>query len=157
MLAHLSVLSNTGRVIGTVSFFLMTSSLVRIFIRIVSLYGYRSFVFRCLTDGEGVAYGGLPFPGTGCPAPDFGNICLVWNYWYMGYCFCISPPPCDVSVHVLSFWKNGFDELPWISFLSDLHIEISIVSGVFQALQLALLAVFGTVDEPLTSLVVVHF
>ena len=29
--------------------------------------------------GEGVAYGGLPFPGTGCPVPDVGNIYLVWN------------------------------------------------------------------------------
>ena len=29
--------------------------------------------------GEGMAYGGLPFPGTGCPVPDVGNIYLVWS------------------------------------------------------------------------------
>ena len=28
-------------------------------------------VFKCLTDGGGVAYGGLPFPGNGCSVPDF--------------------------------------------------------------------------------------
>ena len=24
-------------------------------------------------------YGDLPFPGTGCPIPDVGNINLIWN------------------------------------------------------------------------------
>ena len=37
------------------------------------------FVYRFLIDGEVVAYGGLPFPGTGCPVPDVGNIHIVWN------------------------------------------------------------------------------
>ena len=32
----------------------------------------------------GKAYGGLPFPGTGCPAREVGNIYLVWNDWNMG-------------------------------------------------------------------------
>ena len=29
--------------------------------------------------GDGMAYGALPFPGTGCPVPDVGNIYLIWN------------------------------------------------------------------------------
>ena len=29
--------------------------------------------------GEGVAYGGLPFSGTGCPVPGVDNIYLVRN------------------------------------------------------------------------------
>ena len=28
---------------------------------------------------EGMAYGGLPFPDTGCPVPGVGNIYLVWH------------------------------------------------------------------------------
>ena len=60
-------------------------------------------VFRCLTDGGGISYGGLSFPGTGCLALDVGNIYfLVRND--MGHCFCIYPPPDDVSVHELFFF-----------------------------------------------------
>ena len=29
--------------------------------------------------GKGVAYGSMPFPGTGCPVPDVANIYLIWN------------------------------------------------------------------------------
>ena len=29
--------------------------------------------------GKGMAYGGLPFLGTGCPVPDVANIYLIWN------------------------------------------------------------------------------
>ena len=35
-----------------------------------------SFVFRCPTDREGVAYVGLPFPDTSGPVPDVGNTYL---------------------------------------------------------------------------------
>ena len=35
-------------------------------------------LFRCLTDGKEMGYAGLPFPGTGYPVPDIGNI----HYWY---------------------------------------------------------------------------
>ena len=28
---------------------------------------------------KGMAYGGLPFPGTGCPVLDVVNIYLIWN------------------------------------------------------------------------------
>ena len=31
--------------------------------------------------GKGMAYGGLPFPGTGCPVPGVANICLMPNIW----------------------------------------------------------------------------
>ena len=37
--------------------------------------------------GKGMAYGGLPFPGTGCPVPDVANTYLIWNVWCMVYCF----------------------------------------------------------------------
>ena len=38
------------------------------------------YVYRILLMGEGIAYGGLPFPGTGCPVPDTDYINLVLNY-----------------------------------------------------------------------------
>ena len=43
----------------------------------------------CLLMGEGIACGGLPFPGTGCPIPDVDNLCLscidfyVWDAVYI--------------------------------------------------------------------------
>ena len=37
----------------------------------------------CLLMGEGMAYGGLPFPGTGCPIPDVDNICLLCIDFYV--------------------------------------------------------------------------
>ena len=40
-------------------------------------------VLFVLTDGERdglwMAYGGLPFSGTGCPVPDVANIYFIWN------------------------------------------------------------------------------
>ena len=63
------------------------------------------FTFKSLIDGvchlfylywlmgKGVAYGGLPFPGTGCPVPDVANTYLIWNVWCMVYCFYNCPPP----------------------------------------------------------------
>ena len=38
----------------------------------------------CLLMGEGMACGGLPFPGTGCPILDVDNLGLLWidfNVW----------------------------------------------------------------------------
>ena len=32
--------------------------------------------------GEGMAYGGLPFPDNVCPVPVFGRKYSVWNYLY---------------------------------------------------------------------------
>ena len=66
-----------------------------------------SFVFRCLIYGEGMAYGGLLFLGTGCPVPD---VAIYWyeeiNVWDITlYCFCIYSFPYDASVHGISFWK----------------------------------------------------
>ena len=66
-----------------------------------------------LLMGEGKACGGLPFLGTGCPVPDVGNIYLIWNDWYMGYCSCTYLPPslgCKKNNK-----KNGLDNLPWTS------------------------------------------
>ena len=36
-------------------------------------------LYNALLMVEGVAYGGLPLPDTGCPVPDVGYIYLVWN------------------------------------------------------------------------------
>ena len=65
----------------TMCFFLMTSGFVKILTRIVQSYifhylfdGRMCFVFRCLTDGRGMAYGGQSFPATGFPVMDVGNI-----------------------------------------------------------------------------------
>ena len=33
--------------------------------------------------GEGMACGGLPFPGTGCPIPDVDNLCLLCIDFYV--------------------------------------------------------------------------
>ena len=35
----------------------------------------------CLLMGEGMACGGLPFPGTGCPIPDVDNLCLCIDFY----------------------------------------------------------------------------
>ena len=37
----------------------------------------------CLLMGEGMACGGLPFPGTDCPIPDVDNICLLCIDFYV--------------------------------------------------------------------------
>ena len=55
----------------------------------LSLTQPRKNVIMCLLMGEGVACGGLPFPGTGCPIPDVDNLCLscidfyVWDAVYI--------------------------------------------------------------------------
>ena len=49
---------------------------------------FTDFLVKVSNDGEGVpkvAFGGLPFPGTGCPVPNFANI-------YLSYCFYSCPP-----------------------------------------------------------------
>ena len=33
--------------------------------------------------GEGMACGGLPFPGTGCPIPDVDYLCLLCIDFYV--------------------------------------------------------------------------
>ena len=52
---------------------------------------YKWFTFKSLTDGvchlfylywlmgEGMVYGDMPFPGTGCPVPGVANFYLMWN------------------------------------------------------------------------------
>ena len=47
--------------------------------------------------------------------------------------------------------------LPSESFMSCLHFLLGYSTGEFQALQLNVLAVFGAVDYPLASRVLVHF
>ena len=49
---------------------------------------------------------GWPFPATGCPVPDLGNIYLIKSDLCMGNRFCIHPPPYDVSAHGLSLKKT---------------------------------------------------
>ena len=45
---------------------------------------YRTLhVIMCLLMGEGMACGGLPFPGTGCPIPDVDYLCLLCIDFYV--------------------------------------------------------------------------
>ena len=37
----------------------------------------------CLLMGGGMACGGLPFPGTGCPIPDVDYLCLLGIDFYV--------------------------------------------------------------------------
>ena len=78
--------------------------------------------------GKGMAYGGLPFPGTGYPIPDVSNIFLIWNIECMGYCFCTCPLPRDVSLNGLSFWKTD-----WMSYHGPLY-HIYIMNSKLSAL-----------------------
>ena len=48
------------------------------------------------------------FPGTSCPVPNVGNICLVLNDKYMRYPFCICLPVYNVSVHGLPLPKTDW-------------------------------------------------
>ena len=36
-----------------------------------------SVVYKYENDGEGIVHDGLPFPDSGCPVPDAGNIYLI--------------------------------------------------------------------------------
>ena len=36
---------------------------------------------------KGMTYGGLPSTGPGCSVTGVANFYLIWNVWYMGYCF----------------------------------------------------------------------
>ena len=75
-------------------FLLMTSSLAwTLMIICTSVYIYKTVcldpwyrtwhVIMCLLMGEGMACGGLPFPGTGCPTPDVDNLCLLCIDFYV--------------------------------------------------------------------------
>ena len=99
--------------------------LVRILIRIARLYITDIqmsnwlgmwFVYRCLTDGEWMAYARLPFPATGYPV--VGNIYLyeMINIWDTVSAF-TRPARMFLST----------DTLPWTSFISCLHIKLRII------------------------------
>ena len=100
-----------------------------------------------------MAYGGLPFPHTGCLVPD------VYIYYVpdmmSGYCFYLYPPPLDVSGHGLLF-DNGLDNTEWASFISYLHTKLRIISREIQGFATGLLAGFVAVDEPLAPCMMVH-
>ena len=60
----------------------------------------------CLLMGEGMAYGGVPSPGTGCPIPDVDNLCLLCIDFYVWDA---------VSI---------FDHLPWMFLSTDFAFRI---------------------------------
>ena len=76
--------------------------------------------------GEGVAYGGPPFPDTGCPEPD---VCIYYvsdmiNVWNAVSTFINLPwmfLPMDI-------FNNGLDNIQWASFISDSHTKLSTIS-----------------------------
>ena len=76
-----------------------------------------------------------PFPGTGCPVPEVGNMYLIWNDYCMGNCFYNCLPTGLVSVHgkifffektdsgfatlwCLELWMNHLPTV-WFMFLND--------------------------------------
>ena len=52
---------------------------------------------------------------------------LVWNDELMWYTFCIYTPPCDASVHRLSFWTTIW-HVTMTSITSNLHARLRIIS-----------------------------
>ena len=94
-----------------------------------------STYFICIdVVGQGVACGGLPFLGTGCPVPDIANIYLICNFYCLGYCFYNCPPPRMFPPMYFLFEKNGLDYFPWTSFISYLHTIFLIINGVISGL-----------------------
>ena len=58
----------------------------------VWLMGCATCIYLYWLMGKGIAYGGLPFPSTGCPISDVANIYLIWNICCISYCFYNCPP-----------------------------------------------------------------
>ena len=55
--------------------------------------------------GEGMAWGDLPFPDTGCPVPDVGYVYLVWNGLCERHCFCSYSPALKINGKLLAGLK----------------------------------------------------
>ena len=80
--------------------------------------------------GEGMACGGLPFRGTGCPLPDVDNLCLLCIDLCLGCCFYFNHLPLMVFVPELCFPNNRLNKLPWTSYLHALlRISSKVVWG----------------------------
>ena len=71
------------------------------------------------------------------------------------FVFCNLPPPRMVCPG--TFFQNiGFNMVPSDPFMSHLASQFGYSAGEFQALQLIVLVVFGVVDLPLSSCMLVH-
>ena len=75
-------------------------------------YGQISNWWRCNVYldvelmGEGMAYGGLPFPAMRCHILGIDDTSFVSNDRYMGRCLCIHPPPLGVFDHGRLYLSN---------------------------------------------------
>ena len=116
-------------------FLLITSGSDLIFNEFCS---YIWFVYRCLTDwardvyldcwlmGEGEAYGGLIFLGTGSPVPDLHSICIWYDMFGILFLYV------SISLGYFCSWtialKNGSDNIQWASYISDLRTRLRVIS-----------------------------
>ena len=104
--------------------------------------------------GEGMACGGLPFPGTGCPIPDADYLCLLCIDFYVWD-----------AVSTFNHLPRMFLSTDFAFWITDwtcchgpyLHAILRIISrGVSGLATDSPCGVWG-VDEPLASCMIVHF
>ena len=104
-----------------------------------------------------MAYGGMPFPETGCPvpdvyiyhAPDMINVWVLFLHLSTSFGY--------FRLRTFVFFLIMDRIIPNGSSLYQIYLLNLIYSaGAFQALQLVLLVAFGAMDEPLASCMMVH-
>ena len=72
----------------------------------------------CLLMGEGMACGGLPFPGTGCPIPDVDYLCLSCiDFYVWDAVSTFNHLPRMFFSPDFAFLNNGLNMLPWTLFI----------------------------------------
>ena len=73
-----------------------------------------------------MAYGGLPFLGTACSVT---HVCFIIKSEVIDVWYAVS-----TFIHVLRMflhYKNRLDNIQQVSFISDLHTKLTVMSGVF--------------------------
>ena len=104
--------------------------------------------------GEGMAWGGLPFSGTGCPIPDVDNLCLLCIDFYVWD-----------AVSIFNHLPMMFLSTDFAFRITDwtcchgpqLHAILRIISRGVSGLATDSPCGVGAVDEPLASCMIVHF
>ena len=54
-----------------------------VYYNVHELYDNLKYILKCLTDGKGMVFGGLPFPVIGCPVRGAGFDYLIGLYWML--------------------------------------------------------------------------
>ena len=104
---------------------------------------------------KGMAHGGLPFPRTGSPAP----VLPIFTWYEISNAWAIV----STIVHLprlftptIVLWKTDCTNYHRPPLYHIYILNSGKSAGVFQGVQMILFAVFGAVDEPLASCVVVQ-